>query len=669
MNEPMLESILDLGKNAYLSSKQDVRTSQSGELTLSFWMHVNAIDERANVISKTHENQVFYALSLFREDNTNKIALDITQGETVFQLSAPVPNLFGQWVQVTLRISQAKTHSAQSKVCVLINGECVAQGEMSQVWQDGTGELLIGRGMNGHIWDVRRWQRALSAEQIQGWSSQWITGTEPDLLSWFGLTQTQGLTELAYRGGASQNVDSAEGLEGTLIEWTNAALPYVPQTVNALHLDRAEEHVAITGLTDFPQQRFTVEFWYRSYHATSQSVLMEYIGAAPSEDGPSAQSEQVALKIHNPLALTVDIAGASLKTDLNLVTGRWTHVAITWHQREGKTRIFIDGEPQGKQARIPPSIAMPEQGRVFIGSDHQLRAPGLGSYLADFRVWSTGRSRHEIDNNRLFRLEGDEFPLYLYYPLSQYQGNVLATPLSEVFLIRGTEQQIEPQTQQNQQTQDAQSANTPVAETQKTARHAQLTGGRWQGTSLVIQPSPAEQLRTLRARAALYQPPVENEEPSKGEPIANVGLAFETKDFVSDFAEQLAQVQTSGFALTDVKLEAAVLLSTETNKVIIPYTSSLQSLDPGHYSKIELNFTPSSASGMTQNLTAPNLIGSTDAYAQSYLVNAGIAFETLSQNVDDPQRQGTVIAQQPDAGETLSSSKPMILIIGTSYNA
>lgn len=639
MNEPMLESILDLGKNAYLSSKQDVRTSQNNALTLSFWMHVNAIDERANVISKTHENQAIYALSLFREDNTNKIALDIAQGETVFQLSAPVPNLFGQWVHVALRIGKDVSNSEQSNVCVFINAECVAQGAMNGVWQDRAGELLIGRGMNGHILDVRRWQRALNSEQIQGWSSQWLTGTESDLLSWFGLTQTQGLKELAFRGGASQNIDAVEALESTLIEWTNAALPYVPQTVNALHLDRAEEHIAITGLTDFPQQRFTVEFWYRSYHATSQSVLMEYVGAEPSEEGASAQSEQVALKIHNPLALTLNIAGATLNTDINLVTGRWTHVAVTWNQREGKTRIFIDGEPQGAQVRIPPSFAMPEQGRVFIGSDHQLKAPGLGSYLADFRVWSTGRSRHEINNNRLFRLEGDEFPLYLYYPLSQYQGNVLATPLSEVLSTRDVEHQ------------------------------AQLTGGRWQGSSLVIQPSPAEQLRTLRARAALYQPPVEDEEPSKGEPIANVGLAFETKDFVSDLAEQLAQVQMNGFALTDVKLEAAVLLSTETNKVIIPYTSSLQSLDPGHYSKIELNFTPSNGASLPQNPVVPNLIGSTDAYAQSYLVNAGMAFETLSQNVDDPQQQGTVIAQQPDAGETLSSSKPMILIIGTSYNA
>lgn len=635
MNEPMLESILDLGKNAYLSSKQDVRTSQNNALTLSFWMHVNAIGERANVISKTHENQAIYALSLFREDNTNKIALDIAQGDTVFQLSAPVPNLFGQWVHVALRIGKDVNNSEQSNVCVFINAECVAQGAMNGVWQDRAGELLIGRGINGHILDVRRWQRALNAEQIQGWSSQWLTGTESDLLSWFGLTQTQGLKELAFRGGASQNIDAVEALEGTLIEWTNAALPYVPQTVNALHLDRAEEHIAITGLTDFPQQRFTVEFWYRSYHATSQSVLMEYVGAEPSEEGASAQSEQVALKIHNPLALTLNIAGATLNTDINLVTGRWTHVAVTWNQREGKTRIFIDGEPQGAQVRIPPSFAMPEQGRVFIGSDHQLKAPGLGSYLADFRVWSTGRSRHEINNNRLFRLEGDEFPLYLYYPLSQYQGNMLATPLS----------------------------------TRDVEHQAQLTGGRWQGSSLVIQPSPAEQLRTLRARAALYQPPVEDEEPSKGEPIANVGLAFETKDFVSDFAEQLAQVQMNGFALTDVKLEAAVLLSTETNKIIIPYTSSLQSLDPGHYSKIELNFTPSNGASLPQNPVVPNLIGSTDAYAQSYLVNAGMAFETLSQNVDDPQQQGTVIAQQPDAGETLSSSKPMILIIGTSYNA
>ena len=606
MTELALGSLVDLGKNAFLTSDVDASTGDTGNFTLSLWLYVNAIDEQATLIQKTAGDDLLYSLTLFEENNEHYLRL-ITGQSQALTLTAALPNPFNQWIQLAFTVS----HSDRPTVCLFIDGNCVAQQALTEQWQDDEGRLQLGQGLDGSVYDVRRWQKTFNAEQISALSVLSITGTEPGLQSWFPLTEAVGLRDLVQQ----------HYLAGTLHSWREQTQPYQPQHVNALYIDRAEEHVAVTGVNDFPQQRFTVECWYRSYHATSESVIIDYRNDAGLEG----------FSLVNPLALTINIAGATLATDVNLVTGHWTHIAVKWNKRDGKTSLFINGQQHGKQVRIPPTHDIPAAGTFRIGASSAQQAAGLASWLADVRLWSTGRSSHEITNNYLYRLEGDEFPLALYFPLGQQSGNLIETPIKE-------------------------------------GLNGHLTGGRWETSSLMIQPSPAQQLRELRARAAMYQPPVDEEEPSKGEPVANVGLAFNTSDLINDFAEQLANVKTNGFALSDVKIEAAVLLSTEPDKVIVPYLSALTNLDPNHYSKLELNFTPDQpTSAVAQHV--PNLMGNTQSFAQSQLVNAGIAFDVLNQATNNPNQHGVVIEQQPNPGESLDPSTPVLLVIGTYHNA
>jgi len=95
--------------------------------------------------------------------------------------------------------------------------------------------------------------------------------------------------------------------------------------------------VVRSAFDDFPTDALTVELWLRSddddAEGTSGRALVSYASTAADND----------FIVHNATSLSVFVAGVSVNTGINLVDGRWHHLAVSWRSSDGDTRVYVDG--------------------------------------------------------------------------------------------------------------------------------------------------------------------------------------------------------------------------------------------------------------------------------------------------------------------------------------
>jgi hypothetical protein len=600
MTDNALGSVLNLVKNAYVIQASDPQTTETGNLTLELWAFVNAIDPQANLVRKFDTNGPHYHLSLYQDEGSSFCSVEL--GGTV--LSAPLPNLYAHWIHFAVTVS---TIGGVSRLKLLIDGNIVAQTNLAAPWADVAGEVQLGQGLDGCISEFRRWDRAWEQTLVKAQRTQSLNGIEPNLKSWLPLNDTHQLLDVV------QHI----GYQGALHQWVEKALPFVPQTTNVLFLDQNNESISTTFSEGFPQQRFTVEFWFRSFHATSSSVILDYASGAGLPG----------LRLSNPLDLTIQIGATQVSTGINLVNGDWQHFALCWNKLSGKLTQYLNGQMIDDLFTLLPADDVPDAGLFKVGASDDGQNGDGGFYLSDLRLWSTCRTSDEIKSNFLNRQEGNEYPLSLYWPLNQDTGNNVATPIENGLF-------------------------------------GNLVGGRWTQEPLAIALSVAQQLRQLRERAELFDalPPPDNSGP--GEPVGDVGLAFDTQTFMSQLTSQLTSVDINNFNLTNVDIEAKVILDSDSSKIIVPYPNRLASLDPDHYSTLKFSFAPAFDEPIGE-VTVPYLIGNTSQFAMEQLNQLGLGHRILHQVTSDPAQFDVVLEQQPAANTVIENNNSIMLIIGS----
>ncbi|TRY12811.1 hypothetical protein FN961_18500 [Shewanella hanedai] len=589
---------LKLGKNSYIPMADDPQTTQSGELTLELWAYINAMDAQANLVHKQGVGNTHYQLTL--ENDEGRYFCQLAIGSSV--LTADITNPFNRWIHFSFTVEQL---DEQSQIRLLIDGKTVAETRIN-LWQDNFGDVSLGGGLEGNIAELRRWSRAWPAALIKARRKLTLNGIEPDLASWLPLNQVQQIKDRIL----------GREFQGVLVSWIEKVRPFLEQKSQVLFLDQADESVSAVWTDDFPVYRFTFEFWYRSFHGLPGSYLVDYSG----NDGTSG------VKISNPQSLTIEIAGVSADTEINLVNGAWQHIAVCWNKRDGKLLVYQNGVLKGGERTLHSENIIPAGGMIKLGGAIDNSHSHPGSYFADIRVWATCRTSDEIINNFLNRQEGDEYPLRLYWPLAQQTGNQVETPSHGGSL-------------------------------------AVITGGRWREDSLVIQASPAERLRQLRTRADLYDDLPEPGGDGPGEVVADLGLAFDADVFLNNLVGQLSQVESSQYQLTNIGIDAKVILSTESSKIIVPYPDRLTSLDPGHYTNLSFNFSPAYLEPTT-NTVMPYLLGSTEHYAGSLLDEKQLGYRIVHRATDELGESGVVLEQFPAAESEVNQDTDITLIVG-----
>lgn len=603
MTQNTLGSVLLLGRNAYVPMALDPQITETGNLTVELWAFIQSMDPQANLVQKQHQGNLNYQLSLYRDDDGG-IVCALILGSSV--LTAAIPSLFNRWHHFAFTV---ETVDAISRLRLFINGEVVAETELAEPWQDGEGDAQLGKGVEGGLAEFRRWDSAFDAALVKAQRLRSLNGVEPHLVSYLPLDESVGIWDVVRR----------QHFEGVLHQWGEMERPFAITCTQVLFLDGVNDSVTADWPGEFPQQRLTIEFWYRSFHGTKGSVIVDY-----SDSGGAT-----GLRIANPLNLTLHMADVSVQTGINLVDGRWQHVAMCWNRLSGRADIYLNGRKHSGKFTLKPEGALPTTGQLRVGAASDGLHDGFGGYLADLRCWATCRTADEIGNNFLNRQAGDEHPLRLYWPLAQLEGNLVETPM-------------------------------PHGPT------GTLIGGRWSADVLAIEDSVAEQLRQLRYRAELYDnlPPEQPGDKVIGEPAADIGLAYEASAFVANLAAQLATVAVADFQLTDVDIEAKVLLSTDSSKIIVPYPHRLASLDPNHYSTLKFRFAPTYHEEQ-EMIKVPYLIGLTEPYAVAQLSELALGHRIVLQVVDNPASDGVVLDQQPTADTELDHHQPVTLIIGS----
>ena len=83
-------------------------------------------------------------------------------------------------------------------------------------------------------------------------------------------------------------------------------------------------------------------------------------------------------------------------TGVNVCTGQWTHVAISYDRSSHKATTYINGE-KVHEATIAVELRKLDQ-PMKIGKDSR-DAYNFKGEIADLRIWSTTRTAQEIQNN------------------------------------------------------------------------------------------------------------------------------------------------------------------------------------------------------------------------------------------------------------------------------
>ncbi|WP_424101635.1 LamG-like jellyroll fold domain-containing protein [Moorena producens] len=354
------------------------------------------------------------------------------------------------------------------------NGEQVYSRAQTGSIGSNSEALLIGaRGYNnisyhfdGEIAEVRIWNKARTAEEIQADMSQRLTGQESGLVGYWPLNQIQtegdqqkvlDLTGNNHHGtvkGAilfddntlpiSSNTDSANsgtvtdaisgnngsansstvtdaisGNNGTVIGsiWWGCAAPLGNLGHKVMQFDGVDDYVE---LGDFnPGNTFTVELWVKPENTTNK--IQCFLGKNTNSGGNifllcSQNSETLFLVLH----------GSSLKVPNQKTTGYWYHLAVVVKENQGNSEITIykDNLLIHSQTFQGNTLGNPEGKPWSLGQEwdsSSKKSDFFQGQIAEVRIWNKARTAEEIQADMHQRLTGQESGLVGYWQLNHIE--------------------------------------------------------------------------------------------------------------------------------------------------------------------------------------------------------------------------------------------------------
>ncbi|NEO74886.1 LamG-like jellyroll fold domain-containing protein [Moorena sp. SIO4G3] len=369
----------------------------------------------------------------------------------------------GQWHHVACTFSSSDPANISS-VQLYVDGQLdtsntkletqvnTASGDDVRIGTD-----FINRYFNGQMAEVRIWNKARTAEEIQADMSQRLTGQESGLVGYWQLNEIQSegdqqkvldLTGNNNHGtvkGAilfddntlpiSSNTDSANsgtvtdaisGNNGTVIGamWWGCAAPIGNLGHKVMQFDGVDDYVEIPIVNVNSlniSSSITIESWIRikrhksiESRATSDQVIFN-LGNQPLFNvfGPYHT---------HPGILEFGWGGVSptWRTGSQVVDdGQWHHVATTYNG--AKVKIYVDGELDISRDTTG-SFAL--SNNLIIGAlsrSSSSNSRNLNGSLAEVRIWNTARTAEEIQADMSQRLTGKESGLVGYWPLNHIE--------------------------------------------------------------------------------------------------------------------------------------------------------------------------------------------------------------------------------------------------------
>lgn len=198
--------------------------------------------------------------------------------------------------------------------------------------------------------------------------------------------------------------------KGNTAVWSQAAA-----TGQGIYLyGNTDSHVRVDKMNNFPRDQLTIAFWMQAPGwGSSDQTFLSY-----SVDDSSPR--EVVL-LYRDKGLSIDVGGQTERLTnpqdnigLRLFNNQWHHVAVTWENKKGEVKLYIDGQVMGNSI-IGRERRLRDGGVLILGQKaNNCKYPRMchperkmpkvkggftnsyNGYLADFRIYSTMKTEEEI---------------------------------------------------------------------------------------------------------------------------------------------------------------------------------------------------------------------------------------------------------------------------------
>lgn len=139
-------------------------------------------------------------------------------------------------------------------------------------------------------------------------------------------------------------------------------------------------------VSDFPTTQMTISMWIRTTDDLigKEGTLASYEVPATLSDGVSKGYGAHEVLLYNASAVTLLIRGTldpmrgrqmGLSTNVNVATGEWHHLAITWNSAGGEVVLYKDGIIAFDGGPYQAEMTLMQGGSFVIGQTQALNAP------------------------------------------------------------------------------------------------------------------------------------------------------------------------------------------------------------------------------------------------------------------------------------------------------
>ena len=328
----------------------------------------------------------------------------------------------GTWYHV------AFTYDAVAGVETLyLNGSPVATTTTAKVIAYDSNPLIIGgdttSGLISYPWagkldEVRVWNIARPAVDIQADMGRVLTGSESGLVAYYRLEAGSGTTAADLT--SNHNDGTLGGL--SVPTWVTAGLPPVTGDAAALSFDGVNDYVRIPDSpTVRPASALTVAAWVNfsgtpgTYNhivaktagtGTNDSYVVWYQSGAlhASSGSPTSQASQ-------------------LNYTWSPTLGTWYNVAYTYDSTTGAQKLYVNGSLVASNTSV---ITLGyDTNPLLIGADYNnqsLSSSFFAGKIDEVSLWNVALSQATIQANMSKQLVGNESGLAAYYKLDEGSG-------------------------------------------------------------------------------------------------------------------------------------------------------------------------------------------------------------------------------------------------------
>ncbi len=305
-----------------------------------------------------------------------------------------------------------------SKVFVYMDSEYWLEANAS-IDYNGTGRINIGTDMNlegpwlnGNLYDLRIWEKALGLGDVYARMDQALSGTEFGLIGYWPMEEATG--DLAQDKAHFRH---ATLHAGWLVLPKGSAFAF---NGNNQCLEINSSYVIITDEMDY-----TIECWFNAGEDAKGSCLFSS-GKGTGDEAFSDPFNAVAVTFDENGYIEVFSNGLVFNaTSIDFLDNKWHHFALVLNRR-GNVKSYVDGilqyqiESTGFGGLAGAKMLLGARGWKSSQTERTTDMYYTG-LIDEFRIWKTARTQSQIQLDMNSKVAGDEKGLSAYYPFDAYQ--------------------------------------------------------------------------------------------------------------------------------------------------------------------------------------------------------------------------------------------------------